>query len=247
MNKKARSIIISVFCLALSFIITVQVKSVHFNSLQSKTNPDILRMDELQTALTTEKERNGNLELLIDEYRKQINELRYQNDNPDDALRTMRDSLEKAEMAAGLAEVEGPGVVVTIDDMYKAPLIADPDSTDEAIIHDVNILQVLNEIKDAGAEAISLNGERILATTEVRCAGNVISVNNNRTSSPFIIKAIGDPEKLSAGLNMKNGIVDQLTSWGIKIKVDKQKSITVKAYNGTVNFKYAESTLKGGN
>ena len=94
-------------------------------------------------------------------------------------------------MVAGLTDVEGPGVSVILNDSK-----AENTTGDEAdyLIHDSDLLSVINELRDAGAQAISFNGERILATSEVRCAGSVVMVNGKRFAAPFIIYAIGDPD-----------------------------------------------------
>ncbi len=137
--------------------------------------------------------------------------------------------LRQAELLAGMTDVTGPGVVVTLDDMQQSA-IPENDDPNTYVVHDSDLLLVLNQLRDAGAEAISINEERILATSEVRCAGNVVSVNNNRISAPFVIKAIGDPEKLSAGLQMRNGVIDQLAVNGIVTKLEPKTEIEIGAY-----------------
>ena len=69
------------------------------------------------------------------------------------------------------------------------------------IIHDDDLLRVINELRAAGAEAIAINGERIVAMSEIRCAGPTLSVNNNRSAPPYEIKAIGNPNNLEVRSN----------------------------------------------
>ena len=108
------------------------------------------------------------------------------------------------------------------------------------IIHDNDILQVVNELRDAGAEALSINGERLLATSEIRCAGSIVSVNNNRYAAPYVICAIGDPAAMSSALSMRGGVIDQLSIWDIQVDVQQSEEVLIRAYTGKTTFQYAQ-------
>ena len=114
---------------------------------------------------------------------------------------------------------------------------------DSAIIHDSDIRTVVNELFASGAEAISINGERLVSTSSIRCVGPTVLVNNTRLSIPFEITAIGDSKTLEAGLIVKGGIVDTLTPWGIDIKITRHTKVEVPAYRGFSSFKYAEPVV----
>ena len=107
-----------------------------------------------------------------------------------------------------------------------------------------DLLMLINELCDAGAEAISIHNERVISTTEIRCAGSTVSVNNTRCAQPFTIKVIGDPVNLENALLMRDGVYDTLTAWGLEIDIKKVISITIPAYTGTLNYKYAKPTEK---
>ena len=111
---------------------------------------------------------------------------------------------------------------------------------DSLLIHDNDLLSVINELRSAGAEAISLNGERILATSEVRCTGAVVTVNGRRYAAPYVVFAIGDPDTLYSALTMRNGVVDVLSQWGITVKVTASDQLLIPKYNGTVEYQYAK-------
>ena len=102
----------------------------------------------------------------------------------------------------------------------------------------------LNELRAAGAEALSLNDERILATSEIRCAGPTVSVNNTKKAAPFVIRAIGDPETLENALKMPNGAVDQMKVYGINITIKRENNLTIGKYTGVINYKYATEVEK---
>ena len=108
------------------------------------------------------------------------------------------------------------------------------------IIHDSDLLSVINELRSAGAEAISLNGERLLATSEIRCTGAVVTVNGRRYAAPYVIFAIGDPATLYNALTMRNGVVDILGQWKISVQVNTSTQLTIPKYQGAVEYRYAK-------
>ncbi len=159
------------------------------------------------------------------------------------AAEALRSELDKARMSAGLVAVEGPGVTVVLDDSKRH---AEPGESPELfLVHDDDILKIVNELFAAGAEAISINGQRVIATTEVRCAGPVISVNNVRIGPPYEIVAIGDSTTLDNALRMRDGILDTLRTWGIEAKVQKMTAVRVPAYKGSLYFQYAKPVAEG--
>ena len=191
--------------------------------------------------LPKSKEKEKNEALYID-YERIKNDLDQYKDAINDTNATtklMKEQLDNAEILAGMKEVEGPGVVVKMSDGTKTPLPGESESL--YWLHDSDLLLVINELKDAGAEAISVNGERLISTSEVRCVGSVLSVNNVRTGAPFIINAIGDPKTLESALLFKGGVVADIASY-CEVDVKTADKVTVPAYKGAVNFKYATPT-----
>lgn len=155
-----------------------------------------------------------------------------------EALLALEGQLRHARMAAGLLPVHGPGLTVVLDDS-KLPRRPGEDPN-QFIIHDEDILRTLNELRDAGAEAISINGLRVLATTEIRCAGAVISINNERTAPPVRIQVIGDPAVLEAALRLRGGVLDSLAFFGIDASVERSDDLVVPAYRGSLTFRHAQ-------
>lgn len=159
------------------------------------------------------------------------------------AAEAIRHELDKAMISAGLVGVEGPGVTVVLDDSKRQ---AEPGESPELfLVHDDDILKIVNELFAAGAEAIAINEQRVIATTEVRCAGPVISVNNVRVGPPYEIVAIGDSATLDNALRMRDGILDTLRTWGIEAKVQKVVTVRVPAYKGSLYFQYAKPVAEG--
>ena len=184
---------------------------------------------------------NADDQVRIAALQKQITQL---NAVPSDSARVkvLAKQLAQAQFLAGLTDVKGPGVLVTMDDS-KLPYPKDmpPGLTPQNIIHDNDIGQVVNELKAAGAEAISVNDQRLVAVSPVRCAGPTIFINNTPQTPPYVIKAIGDPKILITALNIPGGITSALKAFDpAMFKVDKSpRLLLIPAYAGGIGTKYA--------
>ena len=230
---------IGIVCLIMAFVVTLHIKSVIYNS--AVNSQESLRVDELLKQLNDERAKNDNLNELVSSLKTDMQSFKEEAAESSDYSKTLISQLEKAELLAGLTEVKGSGVTVTVKDSTVKNIVGDPSAY---IIHDSDLLTLINELCDAGAEAISLNNERIISTTEIRCAGATVSVNNTRVAHPFTIKAIGDPVNLENALLMRDGVYDTLTEWGLQIDIKKQSNITIPAYTGSLNYKFAVPTEK---
>lgn len=109
------------------------------------------------------------------------------------------------------------------------------------VVHDADLLEVVNALKNAGAEAISINEERVVNSTAITCIGNVTKVNGEKVGSPFVIKAIGLTEKLNGALTMPGGYLEILKNDGVQVKVEEASEIVIPKYNGMYHFNYAEN------
>lgn len=233
------TIAIGIICLIMAFVVTLQIKSVIYN--HAVTSEENLRVTDLLKQLNDEKTKNENLNELVTSLKSDIQSFKDEASTNSDYSKTIITQLEKAELLAGLVEVKGSGVVVTLKDSTVKNAIGDSNAY---IIHDSDLLMVINELCDAGAEAICLNNERIVSTSEIRCAGSIVSVNNTRCAQPFTIKAIGNPVNLESALMMRDGVYDTLVAWGITVDIKKSSDITIPAFTGTLNYKYATAVEK---
>jgi len=198
------------------------------------------RTEELSVLLQTAEQERDALRTEVASLREQITYMM----EGQDKLDVLQAELQKARILAGLTEVEGPGVSVEMNDSTRP---AQPGQDPNVfLIHDDDVQKVVNALFAAGAEAISVNGHRLITTSEIICAGNVIIVNGARIAPPIKILAIGNPETLEAGLKMRGGVVDSLVLWGIEVKVKIEEKVTLPAYSGPLNLQYATPVKKGG-
>ncbi|WP_126940231.1 MULTISPECIES: DUF881 domain-containing protein [unclassified Veillonella] len=189
-------------------------------------------------------QRSGELALKINSLQEERAGLRKQiaTMKEEGSLEGIKEENRVLSLRASLVDVEGPGVVLTITDS-KTP-VKDGENPNLYLIHDEDMLRIVNELRAAGAEAISINDQRLIGTSEIRCSGPTITVNGKIFAPPFIIKAIGDTKTLHSSLTMRGGVVESLKYWGIEVKIQDEAHITVPAYDGTMKQNYIK--VKGG-
>jgi uncharacterized protein YlxW (UPF0749 family) len=113
-------------------------------------------------------------------------------------------------------------------------------------IHDIDIQRVINELRASGAEAFSVNDQRVVATTAIRCVGAAIQVNGVPLTPPYVIRAIGDPATLAGALQLRDGIAEQLGQTDPSmISVQKANKLLLPSYNGSTMFKYCSPVPVG--
>jgi len=190
---------------------------------------------------------NGKLENERDKLQKEIKALRGQleiyaesSSRGESLLKALSSELVKAKMEAGLVPVEGPGVVITLKDSTRK--VSSGEDFYFFLIHDMDLRLLVNELWAAGAEAISINDQRIGTRTSIRCIGSTILINTYRAYSPYVVKAIGASDKLESALKMPGGYLDSLAMSilnGVEINIRKEDNIIIPAYTGAIDFTYA--------
>ena len=236
-NKLKISIVLGIMCLALTAGICVQVKTVQSSNSTVSQNYE---ENNLRAEVLKYKERYDNTIKEIDELDKQLDAKIDEATENNSELEEAQAQIKEGNKIIGLEEVTGPGVIITLSDSQLDPsTVFDPSTL---LLHDLDIVSVINELKNTGAEAISINEQRIVSTSSIQCGGAIININGERIGSPFTIKAIGLKESL-ANIDRTDGYLDLLRSEPYKIGVELKKSnnITIPKYSGVINFKYAKS------
>lgn len=226
-RKRGELAVVAAF-LVLGFLLGLQLKSVRLHAGVDATSASRLEtLQELYNNLVNERD---GLKEQLTTAQKELEDYRSAavSGEESEALKAEVDYLS---MVAGLTDVEGPGVMVILQDSTTSNTTGDEN---DYLIHDSDLLSVVNELRDAGAQALSLNGERILATSEIRCAGSVVMINGQRLAAPFIIYAIGDPTTLYNALTMRGGVVDVLGQWKIQVNVTMSEKLLIEKYSGAI-------------
>ena len=241
--KKRRNkgeLAVVVVCAVVGFLLTAQLRSIKLSGAADATNA--ARLETLQSLYNELMDQKDGLEDQVKELQSELALYREQAASGDEGSEALKAEVDKLEIAAGLTDVEGPGVTVILEDSTSANVTGDEA---DYLIHDSDLLSVINELRSAGAEAISLNGERLLSTSEVRCTGAVVTVNGRRYAAPYIVFAIGDPDTLYSAMTMRNGVVDVLSQWGITVTVTPSDQLLIPKYNGTIDYQYAHTVTPG--
>lgn len=138
---------------------------------------------------------------------------------------------------AGLTPLVGPGVVVELDDSSR-PLLPGQDPN-ELILHNYDVVAVVNELWAAGAEAVAINGQRVVAITPIKSVATTLMVNVKRIAPPLRIEAIGDPAQLADYLSLPDGYLSLLRGYTFPVQVSRADRLTIPAYKGPLRFTYA--------
>lgn len=247
MKKLRAQLALGFVFMVLAFLITIQFRSVTENSkTQQQTS---VRVDELVVDLKKEREKNEILQKQLSAYENDIAQYREDMEQSSGYSKFLSEQLRRAEIAAGMVELKGEGIVVSISDVNKRKA-AEYDNSAATLIHDEDIRRIINELWASGAEAISVNGNRIITTTAIRCVGPTVLINDKKMAPPYVISAIGNSEQLEAALNLNGGVIDTLRVWDFEISISKSNSLVIPKYDGVISNKYAtpaDSDKKEGN
>lgn len=231
-NKTKISLVLGIMCFALTAGICVQIRTVKNTNSSISSNYET---NNLRAEVLKYKEKYEELikvtEKIDEELQQEIENATQNNSELEDA----KNEIKEANKIIGLSEVHGSGVIITVadSDIDAATVL----NSSDLLVHDKDILNIVNELKNAGAEAISVNDQRLVLTTPIICGGNIININGERIGSPFEIKAIGSPEAL-ANLERPGGYLSNIEGRGINVSLKKSNDIIISKYSGVLNFKY---------
>lgn len=224
--------VIGVALFFLSMMLTAQMKSM------SDTEEILAGKRETQLAddLVTLQRKYDDLKQKYDDSTKIVEEYQSNSATNSTLISSMKEQITSLSAMAGTTDLKGEGIVITLNDGSK---VTDADLRSDSLVHDSDLLTVVNELKAAGAEAISINGQRIIATSAIRCVGPVIQVNYQKVAAPFEIKAIGNAQYLESAMTIKNGVVDLLKEYGVSVTISRQSDVQIPKYEGTQTFNNA--------
>ena len=235
MNKKLVSVVLGIMCFALSLGICIQIRTVkNSNSAVSQDYEE----NSLRAEVLKYKEKYERKYKELEEAEEKLETERQNSTQNNEDLAKKEDEIKQGNKMIGLTEVTGPGVIVTLSDSKKdSSSVLNPNTL---LVHDADVLSVINELKNAGAEAISINEQRLVPTSSISCGGNIIDINGEKVGAPFEIKAIGLLEQLSA-LSRQGGYLEILKNASIGVELKKSNNITIPKYTGIIEYNYAKT------
>ena len=219
-------------CFLLTVALCVQLKTMNSaNSTVSQTLAD----NELRDEVLRMKERYDNAYTDLENAQKELETVRQEAAQNDATAEAKQEELRENNMLLGNTDVIGDGVEVVLED---ADTTNGNISAALQIIHYDDIQWVVNELKNAGAEAIEVNGQRIVNTTAITCEGNIIKINGERIGSPFSIKAIGSQSLLYGALERAGSYLEAIRNDGNTAQVTRIDDITISKYTGILSYEY---------
>lgn len=229
--KKLRSqLLLGLVCLILGLMISYQLKVT--GSADGMITPK--NFGDLTKQIEALKREKSDLSQKVTEYQKKVNDIEESAAKESEVTSQMKTELDKLRIISGVQDVKGRGIVMTL-----TPSI-DVNSNTPFKINHTYLVDIVNELNSAGAEAISINEQRYVSRTQIRTAGDVMIINGERfdPGKPFVIKAIGDSEVLSGAFKLPGSVVDELEGANVKVKISQQESVEISKYNKEINYKY---------
>ena len=227
-GKITMIIIVGLVCFVLILVMSMQFKVVKQTDITSIEN---MREAELREELANWKEKYDEVDSKYNETIEKLNEYKETDKSNEETEKVIDNELEQVNMLLGKTDVQGKGIEIFLRD-----------TEDEEVpkINADDLLVIVNALKLAGAEAISINDQRIINMTDIVNVDTYIKVNGNRILSPYTIKAIGNQIYLESELIGNGGYVDTLRKSGHSIEIQKKDNVEILKYNGEIKTKYIE-------
>ncbi len=230
---KLRTLGLFIICFAIGFSIIVQAKANNGQRLyvSSKTITDY------QTTIDSERKEIERIDKLTEEAGIKLRDYQALSSGEDNILQDkLQKESEEYKVFSGNADVQGEGVVIIIDDGTR-PLYEGEDPN-TVLVHDMDILNVINELNRSGAEVLAVNGQRIVNESSISCSGYTIRINDQFFARPFEIKAIGDSKRMAAALIGPEGYGTLLSDYGVIFKLTIKEDVKIRKFMEYQAYEY---------
>lgn len=235
MKNTKTSFVLGIMCMILVSAIIVQVKTI--KEVSSEVNTSLNDNAELKDELLSVQGQYNDYTKMLEKTEQDLEEIRKQVASNSEEDIELQKSLQKNNELLGKTDVEGQGIIITLDDNRQ---INPEDVIDVSLllVHEGDLLQIVNELFNSGADAISINDQRITNTTSIQCDGNIIRVNGEMIGVPITIKAIGYPERLIGALTRPQGYLSLMQQDGVIVGISKSENVKISKFAGTYTTDY---------
>lgn len=217
--------------------ICVQVKSAKEWNTSSEVGVQSMTENKLRDSVLKEKEKYEDTYKLLEKSMDELENLRKVAASDSQDAANIEENISEANKLLGLTDLTGKGVVIKLDDSKLTEKSA---NLNDYIVHDLDLVEVVNELFNSGAEAISINGQRIVSTTSINCSGNIVKVNDEKIGVPFEINAIGLPDKIYGALTRPGGYLELMENDGVYVDIYKSDDISIPKYTGIYQYNYMQ-------
>ena len=218
MKKFGKALVFGILCLILTFAITVQLR---VSSLSESESSQTKITDKLKDEIFRLNDENVKLAEKFQNTTSELDDAGNQAAQNDSSSKDTSELIKKYTIVSGKTDVTGQGIIIKYkpsDNEAKADMVKD-------------LRDIVNEIKNAGAEAIEINNQRIVGTTAIEMVKNKIEINDTEVSGNFIIKAIGDSNLMYSGLIRPGGTIENIRESGVNIEINSENTIKINKYN----------------
>ncbi|QDQ01616.1 DUF881 domain-containing protein [Lysinibacillus fusiformis] len=214
-----------IVCVTTGFIIGYSYNQAKDNRESGAIDSQLFEQeDSYREELIEQQERNKELTEEASALQEKIRKYEKQFASSEKDYQQLVEQAEDLRLLLGDLNAEGKGLRITLQDGDYDPKSVNPN---DYIVHESHIFKLLNELKISGAQAIAINGQRIMANSYIRCNGPVITIDGKQHPAPFVIEAVGDSATLSASLNLSGGVVDQLVNDNIVVSLEGNQKLTM--------------------
>lgn len=227
-RRISKSIIFSLVFLVLGFIMAYSFSLSQAEKKESGyTGGAFFEQEErFRGQLIDQQERNKDLRAELEEKQAAVQEYEQSFSDGPDRFSEYADEAESLRRYVGALPVEGDGLKVTLQD---GEYDGNSENPNDYIVHESHVFQVINELYISGAQAISVNGQRIDGNSYIVCTGPVITVDGVQYPAPFTIEAIGKSDVLESSMKLSGGVMDQLLNDNIIVTLDMGQKISMPA------------------
>lgn len=196
----------ALLALGLGFAVVTQVRQ------NEKSGLDALSQADLVALLANVNDQSARLENEMDDLKARKEKLAQGGDSA--AVADARGRLDQMAVLNGTVKVKGPGILIEVDDTKREVTAA-------------NVLDAVQELRDAGAESIDVGGHRVVASTWFTDVDGGPGVDGVKLEDEFTISAIGDPHTMATAMAIPGGVTDTLTQAGARVRVSEDTSMQI--------------------
>ncbi len=180
----------------------------------------------------------------VSDISKQIRIYNMERFSKGDIEQSLKLRVNNVEKMAGFTDLTGSGVILILNDGDRE--LRDLENPNKLLVHNVDVQRLVDDLRYAGAEAISINDERyVFGHTNIQCTGPTLKINDAVFAQPFIIKAIGNKKHLAAAVNAPNTFGEMLKKYGVFLEVYTSVNLEIPSYKGRVKPKYMTAMESG--
>jgi uncharacterized protein YlxW (UPF0749 family) len=222
---KTNRIILALVFLVLGFMVAFSFQMTNKEEQQfAMSDREWERNIKLHNELIAIEKKNIDLQVELSKKQQKLLEIEGNIAEDEENLDTLAKEAENLRMILGKVKVQGEGIAVSLADGKYNP---ENGNVNNYLVHEHQVLSVVNELYISGAEAVAINGKRLTSNSYIVCTGPVITVDGEQFPAPFVISAIGDSNTLEQALNIQGGVKEQLVNNNVIVKIEKLNHVVM--------------------